>query len=110
AEAELRTALGLHKRLATEFPAVPKHRENLAVSHINLGLLLAAMKKWDQAEAEYRTAIDLGTKLTAEFPAFQECAITLGGTFCNLGDIGEDGGRLTDGVAWYCQAIGSLSA
>src|SRR5262249_24499611 len=107
--AELRAAIGLEERLMAEFPDVPRHRGDLADSHNNLGLLLEAMKKWGQADKEYRTAIDLHTKLTADFPTFPEHTIGLGGTFCNLGHLERDRGRLKHALAWYAQAIATLS-
>src|SRR5207244_898756 len=55
----VREARDLCAKLATDFPAVPDYRHELARSQTNLGILLQGLGKWDQAETEHRAAIDV---------------------------------------------------
>jgi hypothetical protein len=52
AEAKLRTALAIRQKLADDNPAVTEFRSQLALSHNNLGSVLARKGKPLEAEAE----------------------------------------------------------
>jgi serine/threonine protein kinase/tetratricopeptide (TPR) repeat protein len=97
------------RELIAKLPGEPKHREDLAGNHNNLGIFLASVNAWDEAEAEYRAALELRKKLAAEFPADAKHTINLGGTFCNLGNLARDRDRFEDALRWYEQAIATLS-
>ena len=51
---------------------MPEHRKDLALSHNNLGVLLAGLGKRPEAEEQYRKALAIQEKLAAEFPAVPE--------------------------------------
>src|SRR5262249_2135210 len=46
-------------QLAADFPADPAYRHQLAVSHVNLGVLLSDLGQRPAAEQAYRRALDL---------------------------------------------------
>ena len=56
AEAELRLALEIFRKLAADHPAVTDFRSRLADSHHNLGVLLYQTGRPTEAEAEFRRA------------------------------------------------------
>ena len=58
-----------YRTLATDFPTVPSYRQELALSHHNLGYHLNGLGKRTEAEAEFRQALALQAKLAADLPA-----------------------------------------
>jgi tetratricopeptide (TPR) repeat protein len=100
-----REAIRLSERLATDFPAVPEYRQDLAMSHNNLGLLLADLGKRTEAEAAYRQALALREKLAADFPAVPEYRQGLAHIHNNLANLLNRPGKLPEAEAAYRQAL-----
>ena len=48
---------------------MPEYRQDLALSHNNLGNLLAGLGKRPEAEQQYRKALTIQEQLAADFPA-----------------------------------------
>src|SRR5262249_47338822 len=67
-EAAHRAALALRTELATDFPAVPEYRQEVAGSHNNLGVLLREQGRPVEATAAHRTALALEQKMVEDFP------------------------------------------
>jgi tetratricopeptide (TPR) repeat protein len=105
AEAEYRKALALKEKLAADFPAVPVHRRDLAVTHNNLGALLRNQGKRAEAEAEYRGALALYERLAADFPAVPVHRGRLALIHNNLGNMLSDRGKGTEAEAEYRKAL-----
>jgi serine/threonine protein kinase len=109
AETEYRAAIAIYKKLTAEFPADPKYRLELAATLNNRVHLLDKVGKREQVETECRAAIAIFQQLVAEFPAIPDHAIGFGGALCNLGLVVRDRGRPNDALAWFDQAITTLS-
>lgn len=109
AEVQYRKGMAIQEKLAAEFPANPAHRQALAVSHRNIGLLQADMGKQPEAEGQIQKAVAIRERLVAEFPAIQPYQVELGGSYGLLGSVILDGGRPTDGLKWFDQAIRTLA-
>ena len=93
AEQHYRQAVAIREKLAADFPAVPKYRQELASSHNNLGHLLAGLGKGPEAEQSHRQAVAIGESLAADFPAVpqyrQELAKSHNGLGLLLADLGK---------------------
>jgi serine/threonine protein kinase len=74
-----------YDRLATDFPAVPGYRRELANTDNSLGILTFALGKWPEAEAEYHKAVAIKEKLVTEFPAEAAYRSDLAASYANLG-------------------------
>jgi serine/threonine protein kinase len=68
AVAGYREASVLWDKLATDFPAVPRFRKEVAASQHNLGNLLRNLGQLADAEAAYRRALSIQEKLAADVP------------------------------------------
>jgi serine/threonine protein kinase len=93
AAAAFRQARDGFEQLAADFPAVPLYRHGLAISHNNLGLLLADLGKGAEAERAYRQALALFEKLAADFHAVPLYRQHLASSHNNLGNLLADLGR-----------------
>jgi tetratricopeptide (TPR) repeat protein len=84
AEAAWRDDLALFKQLVTEFPTRPEFRQELAMSHLNLGVLLLDTGRLQEAEAAWRDDLALFKQLVTEFPNQPDLRNELAGTLVNL--------------------------
>jgi eukaryotic-like serine/threonine-protein kinase len=84
AEASLRAALILLKKLAPDGNGIPEDRKSLEMAHDRLGALLQAANA-KQAELECRAAVRLGKDLTTDFPTVPEYRQELAANYNNLG-------------------------
>jgi tetratricopeptide (TPR) repeat protein len=109
AEEHDRKAIAIQEKLAAESPAVPAYVQELARSHNNLGLLLAALGKRVEAEEHDRKAIAIQEELAAEYPNMPANRISLGGSYCNLGRSVRDAGKPADSLKWFDLAISLLA-
>jgi serine/threonine-protein kinase len=79
-----RDALAIQQKLADDFPAEPTYRKILALTHNNLGILLAEKKQHEKAAEHYHKALVLQKKLTGEFPDAHDYRQDLAATHGNL--------------------------
>src|SRR5207244_5468059 len=93
------------KQLAADFPAVTEYRQELALSHHNLAVLLKDLGRAQEAEDAYREAIALQKQLTTEFPAKPGYRQDLARSRNNLGMLLKDKGRLKEAEEAYREAI-----
>ena len=103
--AAFRMARDGYAKLAADFPAVPKYRQDLAGSHTNLGILLADLGKWPEAEKQYREALAIQEQLAAEFPAVPEYRQDLARSHNNLGRLLADLGKRPEAEEHYREAL-----
>jgi serine/threonine protein kinase/tetratricopeptide (TPR) repeat protein len=85
ARPEYEQGLAIQEKLAAEFPAEPAYRQNLALSHTNLGALLADLGKRAEAEEQYRKGLVIQGTLAADFPAVPDYRTELARIHTNLG-------------------------
>ena len=85
--AALRMARDGYEKLTADFPAVPDYRQYLAISHHNLGLLLADVESRGEAQEEYQKGLAIQEKLAADFPAVPKYRQELAWSHNNLGRL-----------------------
>jgi serine/threonine-protein kinase len=107
AEAEIafRDALKGRERLATDFPAVPQYRQDVARSYYNLGILLRDLGKPKEAEAAYHDALNIQAQLSAEFPEVPRYRQELAASRNSLGDLLRDRGKRSEAETAYRDAL-----
>src|SRR5262249_5085443 len=71
-------------RLVADSPAVPEYRQELAVSHNNLGNLLVALGQQPAAERALRRGLEIREKLAADFPDVPRYRNDMAGSHNNL--------------------------
>ncbi len=108
AETAYREAVTAWEKLARTQPNVSSYQKGLAQVHSTMGLVYARLGKGQQAEAALRHALTVQEKLVAQFPTALDCAVDLGGSYCNLGHLISDDGRLEAALEWYARAIRTL--
>src|SRR5262249_46817327 len=71
AEELLREAIRLCRELVTDFPNETRFQMELAVGHLDLGIVLTAAKRYKEAESSYREALRLSEPAAAasQFPS-----------------------------------------
>jgi tetratricopeptide (TPR) repeat protein len=92
AQAAHTNALAITRQLTADRPTHPEFRQELATSHINLGLLLADLGKRAEAEAAYRAALaDVPADPAAEVGLARVAAAQrdLAGAARRLGPVAE---------------------
>lgn len=103
-------ALPILKEIASQFPSVPRYRENLAKAHRDYAQILGFMKKPDEAKTEFEEAINIHKRLVQEHPTVLPYQAEIGVTSRMRGDLAYDSGQLPDALAWYDKAIEILTA
>jgi tetratricopeptide (TPR) repeat protein len=87
---------------------VPLYRNGLALSHNNLGVLLADLGKRPEAEEQYRKALAIWGKLVAEFPAMPDHRKHVGVSHINLGLLLAGLGKRPEAEEQYRKALAVL--
>jgi tetratricopeptide (TPR) repeat protein len=93
------------QKLADEHPAITDFRSSLALSHNNLGGLLAETGRAAGAEAEYRKALALFQRLAEAEPGNPGRRRDVGRSLNNLGDLETDAGRLEAAIARFRASV-----
>jgi tetratricopeptide (TPR) repeat protein len=88
-----------------EHPQVPEYRQELAMTHNNLGNLLQATGRVAEAEKAYRQALQLRERLVAEHPQVPQYRQELATTHNNLGVLLQATGRVAEAEKAYRQAL-----
>jgi tetratricopeptide (TPR) repeat protein len=105
AEQHYRKAMTLQEKLASDFPAVPEYRRELATSHNNLGIVLKNLGKSAEAEQQYRQALALQEKLASDFPAVPLYRSDQAHSRNNLGSLLRDLGKGAEAEQQYRRAL-----
>ena len=95
----------MYKSLSTEFPKVPDHRRNLAISNFNLGNIRQKMGRTEEAESAHRRALELRRLLAAEFPKVPVYRRYLGDSLGQLGNLLRGIGKLSEAESVYRQGL-----
>jgi tetratricopeptide (TPR) repeat protein len=89
-------AVELHRALAAEFPGVPTHRYELALSWHWLGRHRVGAGRDAEAVAAYGEALQRFDALAAEFPDRPDYFLSAGDTLANLSQMARDRGDLPE--------------
>jgi serine/threonine-protein kinase len=104
AEKHFRRAIELDEKLATDFPASPHYRHDLASEHIDHAEVLKQLGRKAEAEKAYRRAVDLYERLATDFPTipmFQRVAFD---RRLGLGQLLVEAGRAQEAQQVYGEA------
>ena len=99
----MRRSLALQQQLV-DSPEGSRLSRELAASHVNLGLLLAAENQEDQAAEEYRQAAELQQELVDEFPRVADYLDVLATTHTALGLLRKRQNRGDEAAEQYNRA------
>jgi serine/threonine-protein kinase len=100
-----RRALAIREKLCRDFPAVPACRQDLASSYNNLGNLLKARGREEEAEGAYLKAVAIQEKLAKDIPSVPLYQQDLARGLNNLGVILGDRGRLKESEVAHRRAL-----
>jgi serine/threonine protein kinase len=107
---DLRAALGLRERLAQGPDPLPQYTADLASTHKQIGdLYLFSLKSRKDAREPFEAARRLLERLVAEHPGDAGHAVSLGGTYCNLGNLAREDEHPGDALPLYDKAIATLT-
>jgi tetratricopeptide (TPR) repeat protein len=98
-------ALALLQELATAFPAVPQYRNQVAINHNSLGVLLTDLGKWPEAEQQYQKSLTLLQELADDFPSEPEYRHGLANSHVNLGNLWTRLGKRPEAERQLRQAL-----
>jgi serine/threonine protein kinase/tetratricopeptide (TPR) repeat protein len=98
-------ALDIRKQLVAEFPSRPEFRQDLAISHNNLGTLLHVTGNLPEAETAFSKALVIQKRLVADFPSRPEFREDLAKSYNNLGIFLHHTGKVSEAVTAYSDAL-----
>jgi serine/threonine-protein kinase len=90
--------------LAADFPSRRDFRHDLAHSQNNLGLLLGAMGRIQEAEAVCADAVAICKQLVVDFPDVPDYRNQLGGALVNLASLANDRRDFSQARRWLEEA------
>jgi tetratricopeptide (TPR) repeat protein len=106
AEKALRQAVALLEKLAAEYPAVPRYREDLAGSRASLAFRLFWANKHEESAELYRRELAGWEKLAADFPAVPHYQYRLAAAHTDLGNALKNSlGRLPEAEQHLRQSL-----
>ena len=91
------------ERLAQDFPDRPEHHRELARTLMNLGNVLSAQNRSQDAEPILRRAIDVNTAITAKHPDDVQIRFDLAKGHHNLGELLREQGDANEAVDSFLQ-------
>jgi eukaryotic-like serine/threonine-protein kinase len=105
AAAAFRLARDGYAKLVADLPNVPAYRQELAISHHNLGFQLADLGKREEAAHQYRQALAIQEKLTTDFPTVPAYRQELAHSHVSLGNLLVGLGKRPEAEQQYRQAL-----
>jgi tetratricopeptide (TPR) repeat protein len=93
----------IRTKLVEEFPR-PNFKSGLADSHSNLGLLLIAMRSWEEAEAQLKRTLQIRSELAKQFPKNLEFQREVARAYWGLGELFKEAGAMDKAKAAFRQA------
>jgi eukaryotic-like serine/threonine-protein kinase len=106
AEAAMRQAVALLKKLADEFPGVPVYREDLAQSRASLSYRIHFAMKYEESTKLRRQVLADWQKLAADFPTVPSYQRRVAYAHTDLGNALKNAlGRLGEAEQYYRQAV-----
>ena len=110
AERLLHQCISIGEALVSDFPSVPKYRDDLAGSYGNLASMLRGMgpDRREEAARVYDQAAKLFQALMAEYPTVPDFRMSLGRLRHNQGLLLHDADRLTDSERSFQRPLTSV--
>jgi tetratricopeptide (TPR) repeat protein len=97
--------LVMQKKLAADFPSVPRYRAIQGDDYTEFGLLLWSLGLWKESAAQHRQALDLREKLMTQFPTTALYQRDVAGVTHNLGDVLARTGQRAQALALLERAL-----
>jgi serine/threonine protein kinase len=103
----LRECTAVGEEITSDFPLVPKYREDLAGTHVNLGYVLMAMgdQRREDAFDAFEKATELFRSLVAQYPDVPDYRQGLASTRMDLGHVLKAANRWKDAEHAYREAV-----
>jgi serine/threonine protein kinase/tetratricopeptide (TPR) repeat protein len=98
-------AIALCQKLVDDYPGVPKHRQDLALTYVLLGYVFAHLGKQQERETALGQALALREKLAAEFPDEPEYRFDEALSHYDLGYLLSDQGRYVEAESFYRRTL-----
>jgi tetratricopeptide (TPR) repeat protein len=100
-----RRSIDLHQALVAEFPGVPTHRYELAISWNWLGRHRMKAQRYSEASTAFGESLALLNRLTAEFPNRPDYPGSAGDTLANYSQMARDRGDKVEGRRLWQEAL-----
>jgi tetratricopeptide (TPR) repeat protein len=100
-----RQAIASRQKLVDDFPRVPQHLQDLALTYAQLGHVFDDLGKEQECETALRQALALREKLAAEFPDEPEYRFDEASSHLDLGDLLVDRRKLAQAESPYQHAL-----
>jgi tetratricopeptide (TPR) repeat protein len=107
-ETALHAAITIWDGLAAVQSSVSDYQKLQAKAHDNLGNVYRLTGRAAQAEPEYQKALEIREELVRRQPGVNELAIDLGGSYCNLGILAQEAGKIEAAHDWYGKGLAVL--
>jgi tetratricopeptide (TPR) repeat protein len=98
-------AIALRRQLVDDFPGVPKHRQDLALTYVLLGHVFADLGKQQERELSLRQGLALREKLVADFPDEPEYRLDEAYSHFDLGGLLHNQGKYAEAELSYRRAL-----
>jgi tetratricopeptide (TPR) repeat protein len=98
-------AIALRQKLVDDFPGVPQHREELALTYSLLGKVFEFLGQQQERETALRQALALRAQLAADFPDEPEYRFDEANSHLNLGWLLHNRGKYTEAESSYRRAL-----
>jgi tetratricopeptide (TPR) repeat protein len=100
-----REAIALRQKLVDDFPGVPQHRQDLALTYFQLGVVFADLGKQQERETALRQALALREKVVADFPDEAEYRFDEAISHHDLGWLLHNQGKFAEAESSYRRAL-----
>jgi hypothetical protein len=91
-----------------DFRSVPRYRQDLAMTNVNLGEMLAIMGRYDDAGAALDKALPLRKALADEFPDNKTYALELGSCYSVIANVVQFRGDPAGSLAWFAKGLARI--
>ena len=98
-------AVALGRQLVADFPTRTEYRHQLAMSQIQLGVLLRNVGRLPEALSADEDAMAVVKQLAADFPDRPEFRQVLAGVHNNLGNLFEETGRIKEAEEAFTESL-----
>jgi tetratricopeptide (TPR) repeat protein len=100
-----REGIALRQKLVDDYPGVPQHRQDLALTYAQLGDVFRYLGKQQDRETAVRQALALREELAAEFPDEPEYHFDEADSHYDLGGLLRDQGKYAEAESSYRRAL-----
>jgi tetratricopeptide (TPR) repeat protein len=97
--------LAIQKRLASDYPSIPRFQREVATGHTNLGILFSRTGHAVEARAEYEVALAIRKRLASDHPSITLYQRQVAASHFSLGNLLSNTGYPAEARAEYEAAL-----